>query len=223
MASDGRVGRGCGGNVHSCIRGRDRWSRRQRQTPITARAKLLDGRARTNACTASRPARPPLYPMHEPRDDINCSLRVSAPGTDANTPRVMTIVAARSAFSATVSRGSGEVRGAGVSANATVYEFGNIARGARRDDPTVRWLWRIGPLGDRLQRCGIGRPSGRNAYSGATRSPIPVQCTLTTPACGTLVPERRVQSPKGIWRAVRIRKAKAGAEQSRQRRNGEAG
>ena len=24
--------------------------------------------------------------MHEPRDDINCSLRVSAPGTDANTP-----------------------------------------------------------------------------------------------------------------------------------------
>ena len=26
--------------------------------------------------------------MHEPRDDINCSLRVSAPGTDANTPRL---------------------------------------------------------------------------------------------------------------------------------------
>ena len=89
MASDGRVGRGCGGNVHSCIRGRDRWPRRQRQTPITARAKLLDGRARTNACTASRPARPPLYPMHEPRDDINCSLRVSAPGTDANTPSLL--------------------------------------------------------------------------------------------------------------------------------------
>ena len=73
-------------NVHSCIRGRDRWPRRQRQTPITARAKLLDGCAHTNVCTASRPARPPLYPMHEPRDDINCSLRVSAPGTDANTP-----------------------------------------------------------------------------------------------------------------------------------------
>ena len=86
MASDGRVGRGCGGNVHSCIRGRDRWPRRQRQTPITARAKLLDGCAHTNVCTASRPARPPLYPMHEPRDDIHCSLRASASAADAGTP-----------------------------------------------------------------------------------------------------------------------------------------
>ena len=31
--------------------------------------------------------RPPLYPMHDPRHDINCSLYVRAPGTDANTPR----------------------------------------------------------------------------------------------------------------------------------------
>ena len=46
-------------NVHSCIRGRDRWPRRQRQTPITARAKLIDGYAHTSVCTASRPARPP--------------------------------------------------------------------------------------------------------------------------------------------------------------------
>ena len=55
------------------------------KTPITVRAKLLDGRARTSACKASRPARLPLYSISVSRYGLTGSLRVSA----ANPLRVL--------------------------------------------------------------------------------------------------------------------------------------
>ena len=53
--------------------------RRQCQTPITARAKLLDGCSDTTACTASRLAQPPLYRIRHTPSPVPCASAQRAP------------------------------------------------------------------------------------------------------------------------------------------------
>ena len=81
-----RVGRDCGENVHSCIRGRGRNRAASVKTPITVRAKLLDGRPRTSAYDGLAPSAASFIPDDATLPYPRLFPAASAAGTAVNTP-----------------------------------------------------------------------------------------------------------------------------------------